>query len=69
MPQNLFAETALKLLIMNAIWVPLHFLWLWFGVALRRLDLAPESQRKINYGMALSMVAVVVLALLSLRGV
>lgn len=69
MPDNLFAETALKLVIMNAIWVPLHFLWLWFGVALRRLDLAPETQRKINYAMALSMVAVVVLALSSLRDV
>jgi threonine/homoserine/homoserine lactone efflux protein len=63
-----WAEIAVKLLIMNAIWIPLHFLWLWFGVALRRLDLAPQTQRKINYAMAGAMVLVVVMALWSLRG-
>ena len=63
------AEIAVKLLIMNAIWIPLHVLWLWFGVALRRLDLAPEVQRMINYAMAAAMVFVVVLAFASIEGV
>lgn len=64
---SLWAETAVKLVIMNVIWVPIHFLWLWFGVSLRRLDLAPTTQRKINYAMAASMVLVVAMALWSLR--
>ncbi len=66
--QSYASEIVVKLLIMNAIWVPLHFLWLWFGVALRRLDLAPQTQRRINYAMAAAMVIVVVMALWSLRG-
>jgi len=64
--QSYWSEISIKLLIMNAIWVPLHFLWLWFGVELRRLDLAPETQRLINYAMAAAMVVVVLLALRSL---
>ncbi len=66
--ESYWSEIAIKLLIMNAIWVPLHFLWLWFGVELRRLDLAPKMQRMINYAMAAAMVVVVLLALASLRG-
>ena len=65
---NYWSEIVIKLLIMNAIWVPLHFLWLWFGVALRRLDLAPQTQRRINFAMAGAMVLVVFMALWSLRG-
>jgi len=62
-----WTEIAVKLVIMNLIWIPLHFLWLWFGVALRRLDLAPGVQRGINFAMAGAMVFVVLLALWSLR--
>ena len=61
------ADPVVKLAIMNAIWLPLHFAWLWAGVGLRRLDLAPRVQRGINVAMAASMVLVVILALLSLR--
>ncbi|MEL6586904.1 MAG: LysE family translocator [Pseudomonadota bacterium] len=60
------AEAVVKLLIVNAIWMPIHLLWLWAGVVLRRLDLAPGVQRAINIAMAASMLAVVGLALLSL---
>lgn len=66
--ENYWSEIVVKLLIMNAIWVPLHFLWLWFGVALRRLDLDPRTQRRINFAMAGAMVVVVFMALWSLRG-
>ncbi|GAB4355222.1 MAG: LysE family transporter [Kiloniellaceae bacterium] len=62
MPGALAAETAIKFAILNAIWIPIHLLWLWAGVTLRRLDLAPKVQRAINVAMALSMLAVVAIA-------
>lgn len=52
----------LKLLIVNAIWVPVHLLWLAFGVQVRRLDPPPRVQRAINVAMAAAMLAVVGLA-------
>lgn len=60
---NLLVETLLKFLIVNAIWIPIHFLWLIMGVTLRRLDLSDRSHRIINIAMSLSMLAVVGLAL------
>ncbi len=62
----LLAETLIKFAIINAIWIPIHFLWLWAGVSIHRLDLAPVTQRRINMLMALAMVGVVVLASWSL---
>ena len=62
MPGALVWETVIKLLVMNAIWIPIHLAWLGLGVGLRRLDLAPGLQRGINVAMALSMLAVVGLA-------
>ncbi|MDU8942597.1 LysE family translocator [Ovoidimarina sediminis] len=59
------AEITLKFLIMNAIWLPIHLGWLWAGVALHQLNLAPRTQRAINIAMALSMLAVVALAALA----
>lgn len=63
MPGSLLAETAVKLLIFNALWIPIHLAWLWVGITLRRLDLPQHVQRGINIAMALSMLAVVGLAL------
>lgn len=60
-------EAVIKLLIMNAIWLPLHFAWLGLGIWLRSLDLSGPVQRGINIAMAASMVIVVGLALFSLR--
>ena len=62
MPSALAAETAIKLAILNAIWIPIHIAWLWAGVTLRRLDLAPAVQRTINMAMAAAMLAVVGIA-------
>jgi threonine/homoserine/homoserine lactone efflux protein len=62
MPDALVAETVIKLLILNAIWIPIHLVWLQAGVTLRRLDLPPRVQRTINVVMALAMLAVVTLA-------
>jgi threonine/homoserine/homoserine lactone efflux protein len=62
LPEQPVTEILLKFAIMNAIWVPIHLGWLWAGVALHRLDLAPRTHRAINIGMALAMLAVVALA-------
>ena len=62
LPTNYTAEILLKFLIMNAIWIPIHFAWLWAGITLRRMDLPHRTQRAINIVMALSMLAVVALA-------
>ena len=55
-------EIAIKFLIMNAIWIPIHIGWLWAGVTLRRMDLPRRTTRIINIVMALAMLGVVGLA-------
>lgn len=62
LPASYGAEVAIKVVIINAIWVPIHVLWLWAGVTLHRLDLSPRAHSVINILMALSMLAVVALA-------
>ena len=66
-PTNYEAEVVSKLLIINAIWIPIHIAWLYAGVLIRSLELSPRSQRRINILMATSMVLVVLLAALGLR--
>lgn len=61
-PDSLVVETSLKFLIINAIWIPIHFLWLYAGISLHRLNLPKHIQFRINIVMALSMLAVVALA-------
>ena len=60
-------EMALKFLMMNAIWIPIHSVWLWAGLKLDALDLPERTQRTINVGMALAMFAVVLLAAFAVR--
>ena len=62
LPDNTGLEAVLKLAIMSAIWIPIHFAWLWAGISLHRLDLSPQRQRAVNLFMAASMIVVVVLA-------
>lgn len=64
-PESLSGELIAKFIIMNAIWIPLHLAWLWAGVSLHRLDLAPRTQRRINMAMAAAMLSVVGLAIYS----
>lgn len=64
LPSNLPLEVALKFLIWTGIWIPIHFAWLLAGVSLRQMNLPAHVQRTINYGMAISLVIVVALALL-----
>jgi threonine/homoserine/homoserine lactone efflux protein len=65
-PESLFIETGSKLLIVNVIWLLLHCLWLYAGVKINRLELAPRTQRAINFGMAACLLAVVILSVWSL---
>ena len=58
-------EIASKVLILNAIWIPIHLIWLWAGASLYRLDLSERTQHRINIAMALSMLGVVALAMWS----
>jgi len=62
---NIALETLIKFAIINAIWIPIHLLWLGAGISLKRLALDAKTQRLINYAMAASMLMVVLLALLS----
>lgn len=62
---SLLVETTIKFAIINAIWIPIHLLWLRMGVTLHRLNLQPGTLRAINIAMALSMLAVVGLTALS----
>ncbi len=62
LPDSLLLETLSKLVILNAIWIPIHLAWLFAGVTLHKLDLSPRTQRIINYGMAIAMLGVVFLA-------
>ncbi len=62
---SLLAETLWKFLIFNVIWIPIHFLWLYAGVSLKRMNLSERSQFLINSGMSVAMVGVVVLAALA----
>ena len=64
-PDSLVWETVIKFIIINAIWVPMHFVWLYTGVYIRTLNLASYIQRRINFMMALSMLIVVGLALIA----
>lgn len=67
LPDALMVEVLWKLLIANAIWIPIHITWVWFGVRLKALDPAPKRQRLINFAMSASMLLVVGLAVWSER--
>ena len=56
------AEYVAKFVIINAVWIPVHLAWLWAGVTVGRLELRPAVQRTINVGMAVSLMAVVILS-------
>ncbi len=58
----LWQETLWKFLAINAIWIPIHLLWLSAGIGLKKLALPSGVQRAINILMALSLLMVVLLA-------
>lgn len=67
MPETPVAEVVVKLLLFNAIWVPVHLIWLGAGVKLGSMNLNQRTGRVINMGMAISLLVVVFVALLSVR--
>ena len=64
-PDSLIIETLIKFIIINAIWIPIHLLWLFVGTRIQRMNLQPRTRFAINCFMAIAMVAVVVLAVTS----
>jgi len=61
-PSSWLFEVGIKLLILNAIWIPIHFAWLQVGIVLHRLELQPSRQRMVNFAMAASLAVVVLIA-------
>lgn len=61
-PDAFGSEVVAKMVILNAVWIPVHLAWLYAGASLKRLNLAARTQRLINICMATAMLAVVVLA-------
>ena len=64
-PDSLLVEVAVKFVLMNLFWVPIHLLWLGMGATMKRLALSERANRAINILMALSMLGVVALTLRS----
>jgi len=63
--QSPIVEIATKFLIINIVWLPIHILWLWAGVSLKKLALSDARQRAINVFMAIALLVVVTLASVS----
>ena len=55
-------EIILKFIIVNSIWIPIHLLWLWLGISLKKWSLAVNKQVWVNRGMGLALFAVVILS-------
>ena len=58
-PDNFAIETGLKLLINNAMWIPIHLLWLYAGLKVNQLDLSAQTHKVINFVMAGCLLVVV----------
>lgn len=65
LPGNLAQETVIKFVIFNLVWIPIHFGWLYAGASMKKLNLSPKIQNLINLSMALSMVAIIIIAIVS----
>ena len=66
MPDAPVREVVIKLILFNAIWIPVHLIWLRLGVTLGSLNLGPNIQQKINIAMAGAMLIVVGIAALGI---
>ena len=55
-------EILTKFLIVNSIWIPIHILWLWLGISLKKWSLASNKQVWVNRGMGFALFAVVILS-------
>ena len=66
LPGNPLLEIIYKFILINAIWIPIHILWLLAGISLKALALSDRQQRIINLAMATSLIIVVLLAITGL---
>ena len=55
-------EIIVKFIIVNSIWIPIHLLWLWLGISLKKWSLAVNKQIWVNRGMGLALFSVVILS-------
>ena len=65
MPDAPGQEIIVKLILFNAICLPVHLVWLGFGTKVGQLNLGQTGQRRINYAMAGALMIVVVIALIA----
>ena len=68
LPESFLLETSLKLIILNGLWIPIHLLWLYFGMRLHSLNLSDQTQRVVNMSMAGCLSGVVILSFYSMFG-
>ena len=59
---NLNEEIIAKVIIINLVWIPVHFFWLWLGIRLRSWGLESGKQKRVNKFMGSSLFVVVILA-------
>ena len=59
---NLNEEIIAKVIIINLVWIPVHFFWLWLGIRVRSWGLESGKQKTVNKFMGLSLFVVVILA-------
>ena len=59
---NLNEEIIAKVIIINLVWIPVHFFWLWLGIRVRSWGLESGKQKTVNKFMGLSLLVVVLLA-------
>lgn len=60
-------EIALKFVIVNAIWIPIHLVWMAFGISFKQMNLSPLIQRIVSVLMGISLLVVVGLAIWKLN--
>jgi len=61
-PDDALIEIGMKFVIFTSMSVPIHLLWNGMGASLKKLPLGPRGHRIVNIAMAVSMLAVVGLA-------
>jgi len=64
-PDNFLLEVGYKQIILNLIWICNHLVWLYVGFKINQLNLTTRRQNQINMGMALCIIAVVLISVWS----
>jgi len=59
-------EVAIKFALINAVWIPIHLLWMMAGLSVQKMNLSARTQRVVSVFMGMSLLMVVILALTTL---